>query len=221
MLPTEQSPLLNGNPQPRRSFYQSILTFVKAEGELSWLASYRWFIFGSWLNLLLLVVPVAAAAHYWHWDAPLRFASSFVAMIPLGKVRAGRSCQVKLFSRSRGPCQLLGDATEQMALSLGETLAGLLFAIVTLLPCAADWLYPVENPLGSGLFLPRRYVARHGGMTDVLLLHRSHIGGIYFHENEFQATAAQTLVLFPSHSFLVLTPLVYRGASVRIISWCL
>ena len=83
----EQTPLLNvdGNwrTPPRRS---SSLT-LKAEGEPSWLDSYRWFIFGSWLNVLLLLVPVAAAAHYLDWDAPLRFGFSFAAIIPLAKVR--------------------------------------------------------------------------------------------------------------------------------------
>lgn len=127
MTPTEQSPLLNGNPQARRSLYQSTLTFVKAEGEPSWLDSYRWFVFGSWLNLLLLLVPVATAAHYLDWDAPLRFGFSFIAIVPLAKVRTQDAVQV--VSRLRGLCpQLLGDATEQMSLSLGQTLAGLLNA---------------------------------------------------------------------------------------------
>lgn len=89
MPPSEQSPLLNNHAQPPRSLYQSILVLVKAEGEPSWLDSYRWFIFGSWLNLLLLLVPVAAAAHYLDWDAPLRFGFSFVAIVPLAKVRPG------------------------------------------------------------------------------------------------------------------------------------
>ena len=70
------------------SFHQRTLAFLKAEGELSWLDSYRWFIFDSWLNLLLLFIPVAAVAHYLNWDAPLRFGFSFVAIIPLAKVRA-------------------------------------------------------------------------------------------------------------------------------------
>ena len=108
------------------SFYQRTLTFLKAEGELSWLDSYRWFIFDSWLNLLLLFIPVAAVAHYLNWNAPLRFGFSFVAIIPLAKVRATwnhHSCSLDLIAIS---FQLLGDATEQMSLSLGQTLAGLL-----------------------------------------------------------------------------------------------
>ena len=93
MSPTERSPLLNGDrPRPQSSsqslsFYQKLLAILKAEGEPSWLDSFRWFIFGSWTNLLLLLVPVAAASHYLNWDAPLRFGFCFVAIIPLAKVR--------------------------------------------------------------------------------------------------------------------------------------
>ena len=86
----EQTPLLNGTSQHPRSpsfYYPKMVAFLKAEGEPSWLASFQWFIFGSWLNLLLLLVPIAAAAHYLDWDAPLRFGFSFVAIIPLAKVR--------------------------------------------------------------------------------------------------------------------------------------
>jgi hypothetical protein len=78
MSPTEQSPLLD-----RRTL---------AEGEPSWLDSYRWLLFSSWLNLLLPLVPVAAAAHYLNWDAALRFGSSFLAIIPLAKVRIQGYC---------------------------------------------------------------------------------------------------------------------------------
>ena len=79
------------NPDPMSisehtpSFYQRSLAFLNAKGEPSWLDSYRWFILDSWLNLL---IPVAAVAHYLNWDAPLRFGFSFVAIIPLAKVRA-------------------------------------------------------------------------------------------------------------------------------------
>jgi len=87
----EQTPLLDGNWQPPSTRSSSLSLKVaappKAEGEPSWLDSYRWFIFGSWLNILLLLVPVAAVAHYLSWDAPLRFGFSFVALIPLAKVR--------------------------------------------------------------------------------------------------------------------------------------
>ena len=86
----EQSPLLHDRRQPP-SFYQKILALLKAEGEPSWLESYRWFFFGSWFNVLLLLVPVAVTAHFSNWDAPLRFGFSFVAILPLAKVCTARS----------------------------------------------------------------------------------------------------------------------------------
>jgi len=98
---SEQTPLLNGNPQHPRSpsLYPKMVSLLKAEGEPSWVDSYKWFIFGSWANLLLLLVPVAAASHYFNWDAPLRFGFSFVAIIPLAKVRN--------FSRASGRLRTL------------------------------------------------------------------------------------------------------------------
>jgi hypothetical protein len=86
MPPSENTPLLNGNSRQSRKIYPRIVEFIKAEGEPSWLDSYRWFIFGSWWNLLLLLVPLAAAAHYLNWDAPVRFVLSFIAIVPLAKV---------------------------------------------------------------------------------------------------------------------------------------
>src|SRR5579863_4392487 len=88
MPPSEQTPLLNGDSRQPRDlpFYPKIVALLKAEGEPSWLDSYRWFIFGSWWNLLLLLVPLAAASHYLDWDAPVRFTLSFIAIVPLAKV---------------------------------------------------------------------------------------------------------------------------------------
>ena len=89
MSPSEQSPLLNGDGQRRqsRTRYQKLLALLRAENEPSWLDSFRWFVFGSWPNLLLLLVPVAAASHFLDWDAPLRFGFCFIAIVPLAKVR--------------------------------------------------------------------------------------------------------------------------------------
>ena len=123
---SEQTPLLNGNSR-NLSLYPKMVSLLKAEGEPSWLDSYKWFIFGSWSNLLLLLIPVAAAAHYLSWDAPLRFGFSFVAIIPLARVR-NFSWAYFAVNLTEFPPQLLGDATEEMSLSLGQTLAGLLNA---------------------------------------------------------------------------------------------
>lgn len=87
MALTERTSLLDGPSRHPQSFFSKVVTLLKAEGEPSWLHSYRWFILGSWLNLLLLLAPVSAAAHYLNWDAPVRFGLSFIAIVPLAKVR--------------------------------------------------------------------------------------------------------------------------------------
>jgi Ca2+:H+ antiporter len=127
MPPPEQTPLLNchGRQSSSPPFYLKIVALLKAEGEPSWLDSYRWFIFGSWWNLLLLLTPVAAAAHYLNWDAPLRFGLSFVTIMPLAMVcnlisRLFHDLHVILI-----PPQLVCNATKEMSLSFGDTLTGL------------------------------------------------------------------------------------------------
>jgi Ca2+:H+ antiporter len=125
---TEQTPLLSASEySPRQSLYSKIVTFLRAEDEPSWLVSFRWFFFGSWLNTLLLFVPVTATAHYLNWEAPLRFGLCFVSIISLAKVRI-----LWKYFRPSGPIkicsQLNGDAIEQISHSVGHTLAGLLNA---------------------------------------------------------------------------------------------
>ncbi|KAI9466367.1 calcium/proton exchanger [Lactarius psammicola] len=191
MPPTEQSPLLNGQPRQPRSLYQSFLVFVKAEGEPSWLASYRWFIFGSWLNLLLLLVPVAAAAHYLSWDAPLRFGFSFVAIIPLAK--------------------LLGDATEQMSLSLGQTLAGLLNATFG---NAVEIIVGVTALLQGEVRIVQTSMLGSILSNILLVLGCSFLaGGIVNNESEFQVTAAQTSASLMTLACITLViPAAYHSA---------
>jgi hypothetical protein len=118
--PSEQSPLLNSDGRRRQSptFYRKLHALLKAEGEPSWLDSFRWFIFGSWANLLVLLVPVAAASHFLNWDAPLRFGFCFVAIIPLAKVRttpspALVSSSVNLFRDFNGSSFLSCSAMPQ------------------------------------------------------------------------------------------------------------
>lgn len=65
---------------------------LKAEGEPSWLASYRYFIFGSWVNVLLLFIPLSFIAEFLNWDAALRFSFSFLAIMPLAAVITLTSC---------------------------------------------------------------------------------------------------------------------------------
>lgn len=76
----------NTGVENRKPIAQKLKAFLKAEGEPSWLASYKFLIFGSYFNILLVFVPLSAISHYLNFDAGLRFGFSFLAIIPLAKV---------------------------------------------------------------------------------------------------------------------------------------
>jgi len=128
--PSEQSPLLNDHGRsPYWSSYSNVAETLRAEGQPSWRDSYRWFLFRSWLNVLLLFVPVAGAAHYFSWDAPLRFGFCFISIISFAKVcNTVAVLRISKLTRTRTPSQLSGDAIEQISLFAGPTVAGLLNA---------------------------------------------------------------------------------------------
>ena len=65
-------------------------------------------VFGSYINVLLVIVPVGFAVNYAHINGVAIFVVNFIAIIPL----AG----------------MLSYATEELALRVGETLGGLLNA---------------------------------------------------------------------------------------------
>lgn len=65
-------------------------------------------IFGSWVNILLLAAPAGIALNYAKVDGKAIFVVNFIAIVPL----AG----------------MLGFATEEIALHVGESLGGLLNA---------------------------------------------------------------------------------------------
>ena len=94
--PNERTALLNGDTESLNGhanggehvpFAKRFMMAIKAEGEPSWAASYRFFFFGSWLNVLLVFVPLSFLSHHLNWDAALRFVFSFIAIMPLAKVR--------------------------------------------------------------------------------------------------------------------------------------
>ncbi|KAG8761165.1 hypothetical protein FRC12_009445, partial [Ceratobasidium sp. 428] len=112
-MTAERQPLLNGsngngNGTHRTSFIQKVSGVLKADGEPGWIVSTKYLLLSSWFNVLLLFIPLSLVSEKLDWDAGLRFAFSFVAIIPLAK--------------------LLGDATEQVSMRLGQTLGGLLNA---------------------------------------------------------------------------------------------
>jgi len=92
MPPTDRTPLLenghgaNGHVH-RLSYKERIVSiFSVPEDQPGWIQSYRFFFFGSWLNVVLVFVPLSFLSHHLHWDAALRFAFSFIAIMPLAKV---------------------------------------------------------------------------------------------------------------------------------------
>jgi Ca2+:H+ antiporter len=86
----DTTPLLhngNGHATAHRGSFLARFLKPQAHGEPSWLSSFKFFFFGSWLNILLVAAPLSAVAHYSNWDAALRFGFSFVAIMPLAAVR--------------------------------------------------------------------------------------------------------------------------------------
>ncbi|KAH9832977.1 calcium/proton exchanger [Rhodofomes roseus] len=165
LLPTQNG---NGNPHSP-SFNHRVVTFFKAEGQPSWLSSYRFFFFGSWLNVLLVFIPLSFLAEHLQWDAAFRFGFSFVAIMPLAA--------------------LLGTATDQMSLKLGQTLSGLL---------NASFGNAVEIIVGVAALLQNELrivqTSMLGSILSNLLLVLGcsfFAGGLKYTESSFDETAAQ------------------------------
>lgn len=93
---TDRTPLLeNGNgAEPPKPFFRRFADTLSAEGQPSWLQSYKFFFFGSYLNVLLVFIPLSFFSHFLNWDAALRFGFSFVAIMPLAAVRHSRGARV-------------------------------------------------------------------------------------------------------------------------------
>ncbi|GAA5967248.1 hypothetical protein JCM11641_000488 [Rhodosporidiobolus odoratus] len=133
-----------------------------------WRSSCRNIVTYSWLNLLLVFVPVSWAMHFSHQSSVVTFVMSAIAIVPL----AG----------------LLGFATEDLALRVGETLGGLLNAtfgnavelIIAILALVKGELDVVRSSmLGSIL------------SNCLLVLGMCYFaGGVRFHEQTYSIGAA-------------------------------
>lgn len=123
----------------------------------------------SWINVLLVFVPLGILAQVFQWGAIWRFSLNFLAIVPLAK--------------------MLGDATEQAALKLGDTLGGLLNAtfgnavelIVGIVALVQGQLRIVQTSLIGSI------------LSNILLVLGMSFcaGGFYAAESSFQQTAAQ------------------------------
>jgi hypothetical protein len=96
-------------------------------------AQIKFVLFGAWINVLLIMVPVGFIVNYLHiGDVPV-FVINFFAIIPLAA--------------------MLSSATEELALRVGETMGGLLnatFGYVAQLPsCSVHHSHTTETPSNS------------------------------------------------------------------------
>ena len=93
---TERSPLLengNGN-RTDATFSERLLKLFGLRGDQpSWLHSFKFLLFGSWFNLLLVFVPLSILSDRLNWDAAYRFGFSFVAIMPLAAVSCHNGIQ--------------------------------------------------------------------------------------------------------------------------------
>ncbi|KAJ3923827.1 calcium proton exchanger [Lentinula edodes] len=102
----------------RAGTFSSLLTPSKKVGPSpTMFQSFRSVICSSWINLLLLCIPVSWALNFASDNDTLIFVFSFLAIIPLAK--------------------LLAFATDELSMRVGQTLAGLLNAtlIIALTQC--------------------------------------------------------------------------------------
>lgn len=160
-------------------------------GQPNLISSIWWLVTSSWLNVLLLFVPLGFAAEFLQWPAIWRFSLNFLAIVPLAK--------------------LLGDATEQASLKLGQTLGGLLNAtfgnavelIVGVVALVQGQLRIVQTSLIGSILSNILLVL---GMSFVA-------GGIFRSENTFQQTAAQASGSIMTLGVITLAiPAAYQGS---------
>lgn len=175
MAPSESAPLLgdgngdNSLPMHRPTSFPSQFNPHPPLGHPNLVSSLYWLLTSSWLNTLLIFVPLGFLSEFLQWPAVWRFSLNFLAIIPLAK--------------------LLGDSTEQASLKLGQTLGGLLNAtfgnavelIVGIVALIQGQLRIVQTSLIGSILSNILLVL---GMSFVA-------GGLFKAENTFQQTAAQ------------------------------
>nr|VWO97935.1 PLA2 protein [Ganoderma boninense] len=172
MPPSDRTPLLeNGNgARPPKPFFARLADSFSTQGQPSWLSSYKFFLFGSYLNVLLLFVPLSIISHKLDWDAALRFSFSFIAIMPLAA--------------------MLGAATDQLSLKLGQTLSGLLNASFG---NAVEIIVGIAALLQGELRIVQTSLLGSILSNILLVLGCSFLaGGLVVSESNFQVTAAQT-----------------------------
>jgi len=157
------------------------------------IGSTRYLLLGSWLNVLVVFIPLAFVADLLHWSAALRFTMSFMAIIPLAK--------------------LLGDATEQLSMKLGQTLGGLLNATFG---NAVELIVAIAALMQNQLRLVQMSLLGSVLSNLLLVLGMSFFAsGFYFYEATFQMTAAQaSSSLLTLACITLILPAAYHASEV-------
>jgi len=133
-------------------------------------AQIRFVLFGAWINVLLIMVPVGFAVNYAKLGPIVIFCVNFAAIIPLAA--------------------MLSSATEELAIRVGETLGGLLNATFG---NAVELIVSVQALLKNEYTIVKTSLI--GSMLSNLLLVMGmsfFLGGINRLEQFFNVTVAQT-----------------------------
>ena len=133
-------------------------------------AQIRFVLFGAWINVLLIFVPIGFAVNYAHLKPVPVFIINFIAIIPLAA--------------------MLSNATEELAIRVGETLGGLLNASFG---NAVELIVSIQALVKNEITIVKTSLI--GSMLSNLLLVMGmafFLGGINRMEQFFNVTVAQT-----------------------------
>ena len=138
--------------------------------ELTFVTSLLFFAKGSYLNFLIVFLPLGIISHFSNWKGTVTFFLNFIALIPLAK--------------------MLGGATEEIALYTNETIGGLLNATFG---NAVEMILSVIA-LSKGLVAVVKASLLGSILSNLLLVMGLSFlcGGLYYPEQTFNTTAAQT-----------------------------
>ncbi|KAG9105448.1 hypothetical protein FRC07_009275 [Ceratobasidium sp. 392] len=98
-------------------YTQKILGMLRADGEPGWRASTLSLLLSSPLNAFLCLLPLSLIADKLGWDASIRFAFSFVAIIPLAVLLEYVIDQLSMYFSTTLPNVLFGNAMAGLVLS--------------------------------------------------------------------------------------------------------
>lgn len=81
---------LSSHPDPPQHGGSSGTALHPPRGHPNTLSSFYWLLTSSWLNLLLIFVPLGFVAEKLHWAPVWVFSLNFLAIMPLAKVSRSR-----------------------------------------------------------------------------------------------------------------------------------